>query len=257
MEQQYIFSKNVAEVTNEIIEWIKNWFETNCKDSKAVIGMSGGKDSTIVAALLVKALGKDRVIGVGMPDITQGYNEADKICDYLGIKFMECPIGEFTNIFRKNYELSERAKQNIPPRLRMTILYAIAQSINGVVANTSNLSEDYIGYATLFGDSAGSFSPLGKMTVTEILQIGDYLELPKKWVYKTPDDGLPFSCPDEQKFGFTYKTLDEYIREDKEPIGFSGTSVRHKINEMYVKNKFKTDIINLPSYIPNNKLLYI
>ena len=138
----------------------------------------------------------------------------------------------------------------------MIILYAIAQTYNGRVVNTSNLSEDYIGYATLFGDSVGSISPLGKFTVTEILQIGDYLGLPKEWVYKTPDDGLPHSSSDEEKFSFSYKVLDEYIREDKEPIGFSGESVRHKINEMYKKNKFKTDIINFPTYNPPYHYLY-
>ena len=130
----------------------------------------------------------------------------------------------------------------------MTMLYAVAQSMGGMVANTCNLSEDSIGYATLFGDAAGSFSPLGRLVVREVLAIGDDLGLPRKWVHKTPDDGLPGSCPDEEKFGFSYATLDRYIREGV----CDDPEVKEKIDRMHRRNLFKTEILHIPSFIPDN-----
>lgn len=236
-------------VKNDCVEWIRNWFEENGKGCNAVIGLSGGKDSTIVAALCVEALGKEKVIGVAMPDSLQGLNEADKIAEYLGIHFLNIPIGRITNEFH-NFNpiinLSEQAIQNIPPRVRMSMLYAVAQSMFGRVACTCNLSEDYIGYSTLFGDSVGSFAPLSNLTVTEVIALGHELGLPSEWVDKAPDDGLPNSSPDEVKFGFTYATLDKYIRTGK----CEDEQVKAKINERHDKNTFKSLIIRIPSYLP-------
>lgn len=242
--------ENVCKVTENCIQWIRDWFEKNGKGCNAVIGMSGGKDSTIVAALCCKALGPDRVIGVSMPDEGQGINGAEEICKYLGMRYMCVPIDGITSAFNFGFNLgnnamSEQTKQNIPPRVRMTMLYAIAQSMNGRVANTCNLSEDYIGYSTLFGDSAGSFAPIAQFTVTELKQIGRYLNVPINWVDKTPDDGLPNSKPDEEKFGFTYSTLDVYIRG-----GIIDETTARKIEEMHKNNKFKTDIIRIPYFNP-------
>lgn len=251
MKREYTF--DVERVTNECIQWIRNWFEKNGPGCNAILGLSGGKDSTIVAALCVEALGADRVIGVALPESTQGLNEADKIAEYLGIKFMVLPIGDICSTFDVADNWSVQTKQNIPPRVRMTILYAVSQTYNGRVANTCNLSEDYVGYATLYGDSAGSFAPLSKLTVTEIYQIGDYLGLPYEWVHKVPDDGLPHSSPDEEKFGFSYAELDRYIREDVEPKGKCNNSDELKIDKirrMYENNKFKTEIIQIPCYWP-------
>ena len=146
---------------------------------------------------------------------------------------------------------SDQTRQNIPPRLRMTLLYAVAQSVNGMVANTCNLSEDYIGYATLFGDAAGSFAPLGGLCVREVRAIGHALGLPAAWVDKVPDDGLPCSAPDEEKFGFTYDTLDRYIREGV----CEDEAVRAKIDGMHRRNLFKTEILHIPAYIPEVELL--
>lgn len=217
------YNFNVEQVTTDLIQWVKDYFKD--KPKHVVIGMSGGKDSTIAAAILCKALGSENVFGIALPQGEQGINEADKICEYLGMDFAEINIGEACNTVVKGLhdamEISHNTILNIPPRIRMTTLYGIAQSWPGgaFVVNTCNLSEDYIGYATKFGDAAGDFSLFANLTVTEILAIGDYLGIPYEWVHKTPDDGLPHSCPDEEKFGFTYAELDKYLREQIVPIG--------------------------------------
>lgn len=222
------------------IEWIRDWFEHNGKGCRAVLGMSGGKDSTVAAALCAQALGPDKVTGVAMPSLGQSLNEADEICSYLGIRYLCVPIGGIAAEFGKislsaGEEMSVQAEQNIPPRIRMTVLYAISQSEGGRVVNTCNLSEDYIGYATRWGDAAGDFCPLGGLTVQEIRGIGHAMGLPSKWVDKTPDDGLPHSCSDEQKFGFTYEVLDRYIRTGV----CDDPDVKEKIDRMHRNNLFK------------------
>ena len=222
------------------IEWIRDWFEHNGKGCRAVLGMSGGKDSTVAAALCAQALGPDKVTGVAMPSLGQSLNEADEICSYLGIRYLCVPIGGIAAEFGKislsaGEEMSVQAEQNIPPRIRMTVLYAISQSEGGRVVNTCNLSEDYIGYATRWGDAAGDFCPLGGLTVQEIRGIGHAMGLPSKWVDKTPDDGLPHSCSDEQKFGFTYEVLDRYIRTGV----CDDPAVKEKIDHMHRNNLFK------------------
>ena len=256
--QKYVF--NVEKETSRCIKWIKELFKYNSGfiGKNAIIGMSGGKDSTITAALIAKAIGPERVIGVAMPDNNQGINDADKICKHLGIRYLYMPIGGITDGFNRmqdftgddDFKWTNQSLQNIPPRIRMTMLYAISQTYNGMVVNTCNLSEDTIGYSTIFGDLAGAFSPIKEFTVTELLKIGDYLGLPYEWVHKVPDDGLPHSCSDEQKFGFSYEVLDKYIREGIIPIGFDGKSVEEKIDDMAYRNKFKNKIVRIPSYQP-------
>ena len=234
------------------VAWIREWFDRCGPSASAVLGMSGGKDSTVAAALCVEALGRERVIGVAMPQRGQGLNGADAICAYLGITYVELPVGDITDaceaaqVCIPGGRFSVQTVQNIPPRIRMTMLYAVAQSMNGMVANTCNLSEDYIGYATLFGDAAGSFSPLGRLVVREIRGIGHALGLPAAWVDKTPDDGLPHSSPDEEKFGFSYDTLDRFIREGV----CEDEAVRAKIERMHRANRFKTEIIRIPAFDP-------
>ena len=237
---------------DKCVQWIRDWFDANGPSCTAVLGMSGGKDSTISAALCAEALGRERVVGVALPADGQGVNEADEICAHIGIRYLCLPIGRAEaemNALSVHMEegFSLQTVQNIPPRIRMTLLYAVAQSCNGMVANTCNLSEDYIGYATLFGDAAGSFSPLGKLCVREVRAIGHALGLPSKWVDKIPDDGLPGSSPDEQKFGFTYETLDRYIREGV----CEDDAVRAKIDSMHRRNLFKTEILRIPSFVPD------
>lgn len=255
MNNNYNF--NVEKVTADLVQWVKNWFED--KPKHVVIGMSGGKDSTIAAAILCKAIGSENVFGVALPQGTQGINDADKICKYLNMDFAEINIGETCNAVIKSLhdavELSNNTILNIPPRIRMTTLYGIAQSWPGgaFVVNTCNLSEDYIGYATKFGDAAGDFSLFANLTVTEILAIGDFLGLPKEWVHKTPDDGLPHSCPDEEKFGFTYAELDKYIREQNVPSGHVNNDENEwlkitKIDHMHTSNLHK--LRPMPAFIP-------
>lgn len=206
-----------------IVGWIKDWFEKNGPEANAVLGISGGKDSTIVAALLVKALGPDRVIGVLMPngaqpDIADSY----KVVELLGIHHTIVNIKDaYDGLIKQLHMPTDDTKINIPPRLRMTTLYAVAQSLpmGGRVINTCNKSEDYVGYSTKFGDSVADCAPCAEYTVTEMLQIGDTLGLPKELIHKTPSDGL-CGQTDEDKLGFTYAELDEYIAtgaiEDKD-----------------------------------------
>ena len=240
------------------IAWIRDWFDRNGPTCCAVLGMSGGKDSTIAAALCAEALGPERVIGVAMPQNGQGLNDADKICSRLGIHYLCLPIGAVTDACEAletcipGGKWSVQTVQNIPPRIRMTMLYAVAQSSNGMVANTCNLSEDYIGYATLFGDAAGSFAPFGRLVVREVKGIGHALGLPAKWVEKIPDDGLPHSSPDEQKFGFTYATLDHWIREGV----CEDEAVLEKIQRMHRRNRFKTEILHIPAFDPGFPIHY-
>ena len=225
---------------DQCIQWIRDWFERNGKGCRAVLGMSGGKDSTIAAALCAEALGKENVVGVAMPAEGQGINGADEICEYLGIRYICAPISSIVKGFEDvravlEEGFSNQTEQNIPPRVRMTVLYAVSQSVNGRVVNTCNLSEDWVGYATRWGDSVGDFSPLGGLTVQEIKGIGHALGIPAKWVEKIPDDGLPHSSSDEQKFGFTYAVLDRYIRTGE----CEDEAVKEKIDRMHRNNLFK------------------
>ena len=233
---------------NNIVAWIKEWFAENGPKASAVIGISGGKDSSICAALLVKALGKDRVVGVLMPDGTQSdISDSYQLVEHLGLKHYVINIGAATSALKdtlsEQFELSNDTRINIPPRIRMTTLYAVAQSIpgGGRVANTCNRSEDYIGYSTKFGDAAGDFAILSDFTVSEVLQIGDALGLPKNLVRKTPSDGLS-GMSDEDKIGFTYAVLDRYILEgiceDEE--------TKKKIDRMHVLNLHKLRL--MPGY---------
>ena len=208
----------VEKTTADLILWIREWFEQNGKDCKAVIGISGGKDSSVVAAACVQALGKDRVLGVLMPNGEQPDIDCSKqLVQHLGIPYVVCNIREAVNgvlasMQEAGVEVSRQTHINLPPRIRMSTLYAVSQSVNGRVANTCNYSEDYVGYSTRYGDMAGDFSPLGKLTVQEVKAIGRYLGLPENLVEKVPSDGLT-SRTDEDNLGFTYKALDKYIRE--------------------------------------------
>ena len=241
-------------VKDQLVQGIRDWFDKNGKGCKAVIGLSGGKDSTIVATLCAEALGKRNVIGVAIPDKGQGLNDADEIAKYLGIQFRTIDINKITGqikfdlYYYGSVRLSEQAEQNIPPRVRMLILYAISQSFNGRVIGTCNASENYIGYFTKYGDGASDFEPVAELTVHELYQIGDALGIPKKWTYKVPDDGLPHSCPDDEKFekmGFNYEKLDKYIRE-----GTSGDEVAdNAIKRMHEMNLFKLKLSDTIKFV--------
>ena len=236
-------------ITEDIITWIKDWFKD--KSGPAIIGISGGKDSTVCAALLIKALGKDRVIGVMMPNGDQkDINDSIKVCDLLGFKSFTINIGNMYNslneeIIKKvrvqqteskylihtientpNYVINEPIySTNTPARCRMVVLYGISALFNGYVVNTCNLSEDWIGYSTKWGDAVGDFSLLNKLTKSEVVKLGDYLGLPYELIHKTPSDGM-CGQSDEEKLGFTYDELDEYIRNKPE---YNIDGLKHKI----------------------------
>lgn len=234
-----MYNFDVEKAANGCIEWIKDWFKNNGDGCNAVLGISGGKDSSVVAALCVKALGKDRVIGVLMPQGEQSdINYSVEICEILGIKSFTVNIGAtvatLTEEISKSMELTQQSRFNLPARIRMSTVYAVAQSQNGRVANTCNLSEDWVGYATRYGDSAGDFSPLANFTVAEVRAIGSYIGLPEKFVKKTPIDGL-CGKTDEDNLGFTYETLDKYIREGIEP----DAEIKERIDRLHRINQFK------------------
>ena len=245
------YTFNAKETTEKAAQWIRDFFEKNGKGCNAVIGISGGKDSSICAALCVKALGKERVIGVLMPNGEQSdIDMARLLVNHLDIKAVEVNISEAykgvlngienaksVNGFKMD-SISNQTIVNLPPRLRMAVLYAVSQSCNGRVANTCNLSEDWVGYSTRYGDSVGDFSPLARLTVAEVKEMGRFLGLPEVLVDKVPSDGL-CGKTDEDNLGFTYAVLDKYIRtgvcEDPE--------TKALIDDKHIKNKFKLELM--------------
>lgn len=239
---------DALKVKNACVEWIRDFFEKNGKGCNAVVGISGGKDSSIVAALCKEALGKERVIGVLMPcGVQHDIDCAYKLVDHLGIKHyvvnIKAAVDGVQKAIPSELALTEQTRNNLPSRIRMATLYAVSQSCNGRVANTCNLSEDWVGYSTRYGDSVGDFSPLSKLTVTEVKQIGYVLGLPKDLVDKVPIDGL-CGKTDEDNLGFTYAELDVYIRtgyiEDK--------AKKALIDRKHELNKFKLELMPMFEY---------
>ena len=241
------------EIKKSLIQWTREWFDKNGKGCNAVIGISGGKDSSVCAALCVEALGKERVIGVLMPNGVQSdIADSRQLVEYLGIENVTINIADAviavrTQLKEADIEVSEQTKINLPPRIRMSVLYAVSQSMNGRVINTCNLSEDWVGYSTRYGDSAGDVSLLGKLTVQEVKALGHELGLPENLVDKTPSDGLCGST-DEQKLGFTYAVLDRYIREGI----CEDVSIRQRIDSLHEQNKFKLELI--PTFEPQTMM---
>lgn len=233
--------KDPKKTKDEIVQWIRDYFAENGPECSAVIGISGGKDSTVVAALCVEALGKDRVVGVLMPcGIQPDIHDSYKVVTTLDIGYRVVNIGDtvlaLTDQLEGIMHVSKQTKVNLPARIRMTTLYAVAQSLTngGRVVNTCNRSEDYVGYSTKFGDSAGDFSPLANLMVHEVRQIGHELQLPQELVDKTPSDGL-CGKTDEDNLGFTYAQLDDYIER-----GTCGImSIDYKIESMHKHNLHK------------------
>ena len=243
-----MYKFNAEKVKNECVQWIRDFFEENGKGCNAVLGISGGKDSSIVAALCAEALGKDRVIGVLMPNGEQAdIDMAKLLVSHLGIKHYIINIKDAVEGLKKSipFELSNQSLTNLPPRIRMSTVYAVSQTHNGRVANTCNLSEDWVGYSTRYGDSVGDFSPCSNLTVQEMKQIGRLLGLPSELVDKVPSDGL-CGKTDEDNLGFTYAELDRYIREGV----IENHESKAKIDRLHKMNLFKLQL--MPAFKPES-----
>ena len=241
-----MYQFNAEKVKNDCVQWIRDFFEENGKGCNAVIGISGGKDSSIVAALCAEALGRDRVIGVLMPNGEQAdIDKAKLLVEHLGIRHYIVNIKDAVDGVTAAipFELSEQSRTNLPPRIRMATLYAVSQSHNGRVANTCNLSEDWVGYSTRYGDSVGDFSPCSHLTVQEVKAIGRLLGLPSVLVDKVPSDGL-CGKTDEDNLGFTYAELDRYIREGI----IEDADKKANIDRRHKNNLFKLQL--MPSFEP-------
>lgn len=239
---------NARKIKDDCVRWIRAFFEENGKDCNAVLGISGGKDSSVAAALCVEALGRDRVIGVLMPcGVQEDIDAAYCLVNHLGIKYYEINIKDavegIKNAMPEDLELSSQSLTNMPARIRMTTVYAVSQSVNGRVVNTCNLSEDWVGYSTRYGDAAGDFSPMSHLTVTEVKEIGRLLGLPSELVDKTPIDGLSGKS-DEDNLGFTYAVLDRYIRTGE----IDDEATRELIDRKHKANLFKLQL--MPAFKP-------
>ena len=240
---------DAVKVKNDCVAWIREFFAKNGPDCNAVLGISGGKDSSVAAALCVEALGADRVIGVLMPCGEQADIDcALKLVNHLGIRHYIVNIKEAVEGLKAavpaDLPLSAQSITNLPPRIRMATVYAVSQSVNGRVCNTCNLSEDWVGYSTRYGDSVGDFSPMSRLTVAEVKEIGHLLGLPYELVEKVPIDGL-CGKTDEDNLGFTYAVLDRYIRtgEIDDPVA------KERIDRLHRINQFKLEL--MPVFEPN------
>ena len=249
---------DAVKAKNDCVQWIRDWFDKNGPGCNAVIGISGGKDSSVVAALCVEALGKDKVVGVLMPNgFQKDIHDSLRVVEYLDIKYTVVNIKEaFDGILsriddmfvpeRDGYEeinISEQTKINLPPRIRMATLYAISQSVNGRVVGTDNASEAYIGYSTRWGDNVADLMPILHFTSEEVVAIGDACGLPYDLTHKTPSDGL-CGKTDEDNFGFTYEVLNKYILTGE----CEDVETKAKIDYLHNKNLFKLEPI--PSFVP-------
>lgn len=225
---------------DEIVKWIREWFDINGTDCMAVVGISGGKDSSVVAALCVEALGKDRVLGVMMPNGEQSdIDMARKLVEFLDIRNFEVNIkdavcGVLNNLPFNGYDISEQTATNLPARIRMTTLYAVSQSMNGRVANTCNLSETLLSWETRWGDAVGDFSPLADLTVAEVKAIGYELGLPSELIEKVPSDGLCGNT-DEEAMGIKYSVMDKYVRTGE----IDDLKMKEKIDKRLEQYRFK------------------
>ena len=230
---------NAKEQLPGLIDWMRAQMAA-CGGKTAVVGISGGKDSSVTAALCIRAYGRENVLGVLMPDGVQpDIDYSNGLVDVLGLHHITFNIhggtsGILEEMERAGLTPSRQTRVNLPSRMRMAALYAVAQSVEGgIVLNTSNLSEDWVGYCTIYGDSAGAFSPLGMYTTEEVIALGRELGLPEKFLLKPPSDGLT-GLTDEDNLGFSYHAVNEYIRR-----GVVDESIKADIDRKHAASRFK------------------
>ena len=249
------YNFNRKETCESLKRFLIAWYEANAKGCKLVIGISGGKDSSIMAALCCAAIGKENVLGVLIPNGVQSdIDVSQDLCKTLGIQNVTVNIrcaydAILAGIDDAGISITDQTKWNLPPRLRMSVLYAVAQSCNGRVVNTSNYSEDWVGWMTRWGDSVGDVMPFALLTASEVKEIGYELGLDKRFIEKAPADGL-VGATDEEKFGFTYATLDKYIRTGE----CASQTDLENITNRHNKNLFK--LMPVPMFQPAPGLLY-
>lgn len=242
------------ELADGVVGFIKDYFENNGNaETKMVVGVSGGKDSSCVVAAAVKALGKDRVIGVLMPNTIQSdIEDSKRICETFGIENYTINIGETYEVVTRTLKkelgkdfVTPQYSTNTPARLRMTTLYGVAAMIgNCRVVNTCNLSEDLVGYSTLYGDSAGDFAPLSKLYVDEVMAVAEYLGVPHDLAYKTPSDGM-CGKSDEDNLGFTYDEIKQVATGNYTTVTVETAERIRKRIDGYA---WKVALQNLPCY---------
>lgn len=236
------------------IAWIKEYVEKT-KAKGVVIGNSGGKDSAVVLAMATKALGKEKVLAISMPcnSISGDFEDARLVADTFGVKFLKIDLTSTYRELEKEIsltkKLTEEAKINIKPRLRMMSLYAIAQTLNYLVIGTGNLCERMVGYTTKWGDSACDFNPIGNFTVKEVLAIGELLNVPEEILSKAPNDGLG-GLTDEEKMGIKYSQIEEMIEE-----GNTEENAKKEILKRYELSKHKRAEVPIYKFNRKNYLL--
>ena len=242
-EQKTTAEFNAKQQLPGLLDWMRAQMKA-CGGKTAVIGISGGKDSSVTAALSVAAYGRENVVGVLMPDGVQpDIDYSNGLVDVLNIRHYTFNIhggtsGILDEMARVGIDASRQTKVNLPSRIRMATLYAIAQSEEGgIVLNTSNLSEDWVGYCTVYGDAAGAFSPLGMYTTEEVIALGEELGLPEKFLIKPPSDGLT-GLTDEDNLGFSYHAVNEYVRK-----GVADPAVKEKIDRLHRASRFKFQLM--------------
>ena len=236
--------KELYKHVENAIKWIKGYVE-NSGAKGVVVGNSGGKDSAVVIAMATKALGCDRVLAVSMPcySLDSDVEDAELVASTFGVKMLNIDLNNTFDVYEKminsvlnselTMELNDESKVNSKPRLRMTTLYSIAQTMNYLVIGTGNLCEIMVGYTTKWGDNSCDFNPIGNFTVEEVLEIGKYLGVPENILLKSPADGLGFQT-DEEKMGIKYKQISEMIE-----TGNTDEIAKERIINMYNKSKHK------------------
>lgn len=246
---------NAQEETKKIVAFIRNYYEENHLGG-AILGISGGKDSAVVAALMVEALGSDHVIGVTLPCHSQDEDKVDAklISDYYHFPLINFDLTETYDVFKKELgklgtfteEETQNSDINVKPRLRMTTLYYLAalytatRQESHLVVGTSNKCELYVGYFTKGGDSVHDIAPIADLTVEEVIQIGEVLKVPEKVLYKTPSDGLS-NQTDEEKLGVRYQDITKYMVHPEEVE----KQTREKIEHLHKNANHK---FHIPTY---------